>query len=179
MSLDTQEEGEDLPAGAAILAAVRGERDAPELSQRLAVEHTRLFGGIREAYGPPPPYESLWREGQMMGETTVSVLKAYAAAGFQPDGYWGPPDHLIEELRFMAALAHEEASVEGENRERDLLWARSAQIEFLDGHLLAWTPGYCRELSAKAKEPFYRALADVAAAVLTDDARYLRENSGG
>ena len=45
---------------------------SPEiLEERLAAEHLRLFGGVTHGYGPPPPYESVWRgEGRVMGATT-------------------------------------------------------------------------------------------------------------
>lgn len=172
-ALADQAEEEDSGAAGDILATLRGEADLAALAERLAVEHTRLFGGLREGYGPPPPYESLWREGRMMGETTVAALRAYLEAGFQPEGRWGPPDHVAEELRFVAALTNGEGEAWGSGRADDARWARERQAAFLAGHLLAWMPDYCRALERHATEPLYQALARITAEVLAEDARHL------
>jgi TorA maturation chaperone TorD len=172
-ALAEQGQGEQAGIGGAILAALGTETDIAAQAQRLAIEHTRLFLGIREGYGPPPPYESLWREGRMMGETTIAVLTAYAEAGFQPDGRWGPPDHLVEQLRFIATLANGEGDAWGSGQDDDALWARERQAAFMTRHLHAWMPAYCRALEAQATEPLYQALARVAAEIVADDARYL------
>jgi TorA maturation chaperone TorD len=173
VALAEQGQGEQAGIGGAILAALGTEMDIAALAQRLAIEHTRLFLGIREGYGPPPPYESLWREGQMMGETTIAVLTAYAEAGFQPDGRWGPPDHLVEQLRFIATLANGEGDAWGSGQDDDAVWARERQAAFMTRHLHAWMPAYCQALEAQATEPLYQALARVAAEIVADDARYL------
>jgi TorA maturation chaperone TorD len=169
------------PAGPAeeILATVRGDGSPDELADRLALEHTRLFGGVREGYGPPPPYESLWREGRMMGESTIAALRAYGEAGFLPDGRWGPPDHLAEELRFVAALANGEGEAQGAGRQDEALWARKRQTDFVERHLMNWVPDYCRALESQAKEPLYQALARITVETVAGDARYLREEDLG
>lgn len=173
VALAEQGQGEQAGIGGAILAALGTETDIAALAQRLAIEHTRLFLGIREGYGPPPPYESLWREGRMMGEATIAVLAAYAEAGFEHDGRWGPPDHLVEQLRFIATLANGEGNAWGSGQDDDALWARERQAAFMTQHLHAWMPAYCRALEAQATEPLYQALARVAAQIVADDARYL------
>ena len=147
-----------------IIAALRGEPDLEALTLRLATEHTRLFRGVREGYGPPPPYESLWREGQMMGDSTVAVATAFLEAGYEYDGAWGPCDHLAEELRFMAALCMAEDAADALER----------QAAFVERHLSAWVPTYCHALAEQAHEPLYRALARVTAAIVAEDGEHLR-----
>lgn len=164
----------DAGFAAEIFTAVRAAADAADTAQTLAVEHTRLFGGISEEYGPPPPYESMWREGRLMGESTVAVAQAFAAADYRPDARFAPCDHIVEELRFMAALCGAEACA------TDVVSAsalRTQQQAFLEGHLAAWAGAYCERLAAATPVPVYRALARVCATLVVQDARYLRSES--
>ncbi|HEY0837152.1 MAG TPA: molecular chaperone TorD family protein [Azospirillum sp.] len=151
-----------------LLAALRHEEDADALALRLAAEHTRLFRGVREGYGPPPPYESLWREGQMMGDCTVAVATAFLDAGYAYDGAWGPCDHIAEELRFMAALC----------TAGDADGVLERQAVFVERHLAAWLPAYCRTVAEQAREPLYRALASVTAQVVAQDGAHIRDLLG-
>jgi len=150
-------------------------RDLEVLTLNLAQEHTRLFCGISEEYGPPPPYESLWREGQLMGESTVEVARCYLDAGYQPDGRFAPLDHLVEELRFMASLcnAEYEAQIAGDTKTTEQL--RSKQQDFLAQHLGAWIGDYCRKIAELSNEELYRSLARVTATVVAEDAAELVE----
>jgi TorA maturation chaperone TorD len=152
------------------LADLPPDCDFYELAGRLAVEHTRLFGGIREGYGPPPPYESLWREGQVMGETAVAVACAYREAEYQPGGDGLPLDHVAEELRFVAALCNGEHEAMVEGRHADAEWARDRQSQFIGGHLVAWVPAYCESVARASQEPFFQALARATADALAEDA---------
>ncbi|MEE8323978.1 MAG: molecular chaperone TorD family protein, partial [Candidatus Bathyarchaeia archaeon] len=57
--------------------------DLKELAQRLTIEFTRLLRGIKRGYGPPPPYESLYKgEKRVIGEVTRDVMRMYQKAGF-------------------------------------------------------------------------------------------------
>lgn len=163
VAIAEQSSDEDGCAGE-IIAALRGEPDLEALTLRLATEHARLFRGVREGYGPPPPYESLWREGQMMGDSTIAVATAFLDAGYAYGGAWGPCDHLAEELRFMAALCMAEDAADALER----------QAAFVERHLSAWVPTYCHALAEQAHEPLYQALARVTAAVVAEDAEHLR-----
>jgi putative dimethyl sulfoxide reductase chaperone len=149
-----------------LVATIATEDDAGEVAGRLAVEHARLFGGLGEGYGPPPPYESLWREGVLMGESAVAVADAYREAGYTPSGAWMPPDHLVEELEFLAALYQAEDRAYAASRDADAAWSRRTRERFVGEHLGAWVPDYCRDLGKAAREPFYRALASLTASVL-------------
>ena len=164
----------DAGFAAEIFSAVRETADAADAVQTLAVEHTRLFGGISEEYGPPPPYESMWREGRLMGESTVAVAQAFATASYRPDGRFAPCDHIVEELRFMAALCGAEACATDPASASAL---RTHQQTFLESHLAAWVGAYCERLEAATAVPLYRALARVCATLVAQDARYLRSES--
>jgi len=156
-----------------VRAVLASESDVGVLAERLAIEHARLFLGLRQGYGPPPPYESLWREGRIQGETTLEVARAYSAAGFEDRGPWGPCDHIAYELRFLASLCNAESEAAKAGRLQEGDWARERQAEFLEAHLLVWVPAYCRRLAQQAREPLYGALARVTSDMLAADARHL------
>lgn len=141
-----------------------------ELSQRLASEHARLFLGLRQGYGPPPPYESLWREARILGDSTLAVATAYSDAGFEDTDQCGPCDHIASELRFLASLCHAEAEATTKGETGEAAWARERQIDFIDEHLLRWVPQYCQELARQSREPLYAALARVTGKVVAGDA---------
>ena len=138
--------------------------------ERLLVEHTRLFGGLREGYGPPPPFESVHRQSRVPGDITTAVLRAYAAAGFGIiHAGAGPQDHLGVELRFMALAAHDELEAWRRGDDDAAIANLARQGAFLEQHLRAWVPGYCRRLAEQAREPFYTEIAKLTGRVIEDD----------
>lgn len=133
--------------------------DDPALEQRLLVEYTRLFRGLRQGDGPPPPYESIHRGTPLMGDLAVEVRRHYEAAGLGQLASGGAlPDHLGVELRFLALLCFREMEA-WIARDSDLATqAIARQRSFMDRHLLAWVPGYLERTEARAREPFYAAV---------------------
>ena len=131
-----------------------------DLTQRLAVEHTRLFAGLHRDEGLPPPYESLYRGDTLMGEISLAVMDCYQQAGYgiiEADA--GPQDHIAVELRFIAMLFYEE--IEALNQD-DLNTAAKIQQQrnhFLNAHLLQWVPEYCQRIEKETTEEFYTGLA--------------------
>ncbi len=134
--------------------------DLAGLSERLLQEYTRLFRGIQDQLGPPPPFESLYRGQALMGDLTLAVMQRYEAAGFaavEPDA--GPQDHLGAELRFLALLCFREAEA-WRMGDGEAAYLRIAQQRaFLDEHLLAWLPDYAGRIARESREPFYAAAA--------------------
>ncbi len=153
-------------------AALTGRSELPG-ADRLAAEHARLFLGLREGHGPPPPYESLWREDRLLGDSTLAVENAYREAGFQDPGPWGPRDHIACELRFLASLCNAEADAVRADQPEEAHWALQQQGRFIHQHLLAWVPTYCRHLAEQSRDPFYSALARITSDIVTEDARQL------
>ena len=153
-------------------AALTGRSELPG-ADRLAAEHARLFLGLREGHGPPPPYESLWREDRLLGDSTLAVENAYREAGFQDPGPGGPCDHIACELRFLASLCNAQADAVRADQPEEAHWALQQQARFIDQHLLAWVPTYCRNLAEQSREPFYSALARLTSDIVTEDARHL------
>lgn len=168
-------DGEEAGLAAEIFKAFVDVHDLDGLTLKLAQEHTRLFGGISEEYGPPPPYESLWREGVLMGESTVQVARCYLEAGYEPDGRFAPLDHLVEELRFMASLSNAEYEAQDSGNEELAAQLSEKQQHFLTKHLGTWIGQYSKKISEVSTENLYRSLATVTKTVIAHDAEELAE----
>jgi TorA maturation chaperone TorD len=144
---------------AALRAAVREAHADAAMSAALDVEHTRLLAGLAKSYGGPPPYESVFREDKLPGESTISVAAAYAEAGTDslvPEA--GPADHLGAELRFLALLCHRESEAwQAADRTAAAAWIERERA-FLDDHVLRWVPEHCQRLVALTESSYHRAM---------------------
>ncbi len=151
------------------------EGEPRELSQRLAVEFTRLFRGIKKGYSPPPPYESVYRgEGRVMGEATLAVMKFYSEAGFGIiDEDEGPQDYIGVELKFMSLLCYREMESWKNGRIGEGRRYLELEKRFLDEHILRWVPEFCRRVEAEAREEFYAAVARLTEEFIRVDAENL------
>lgn len=128
--------------------------------EELGAEFTRLFTGVQEGMAPPPPFESVWREDRLIGESTSQVIDAYAKAGFadiEPDA--GPQDHIAVELKFIALLALREAEAWQADNQTAAQLRQTQQRDFLNQHLAAWAPRWANAIIEQTREPLFAALA--------------------
>lgn len=160
-----------------MIEAARGVPGA-QRETRLGVEYTRLMGGLMQDRAPPPPYEGVWREDQLMGEVTLAVIEAYQDAGYADiDPEAGPQDHLGVELKFISLLAlAEHEAWRAEDRPAALARLDEQRV-FLERHLLAWVPRWAARVAQETGEPFYRHLAALIVAFLENDRNYLNQAS--
>ena len=132
------------------------------LSEEIEVEYTRLFRGIKKEYSPPPPYESVYREedGRVFGELTTVVRNQYRRHGFDvASGLTSEPsDHISLELEFMHLLCTREAEALAARDDEAASVLRLAQREFLEEHLLAWTPSLRQEVEKYDRGGLYSGL---------------------
>lgn len=142
------------------LEALRASLSEPteERTERLQEEYVRLFRGLSPRYSPPPPYESVYREGKLWGEATAAVHRVYRQWGLAPDEQAlgrEPPDHLGLELQFLGYLCTR-AQDRGRTGtgEGDPLEAQQA---FLEEHL-DWVETLYEHVRAFDPDPFYEAL---------------------
>lgn len=144
---------------AALADAVQAALSMDDESVVLAIEFTRLFGGISESYGGLPPFESVVREGRWGGDTVLALTTAYADADIVPPlPEASPVDHLAAELRFLAIACHREGEAwQTDNTLAAMDWVHRER-DFLDQHVLRWIPEYCEKAESIAKTTFYRAL---------------------
>ena len=149
--------------------------DLDQLAHDLSIEYTRLFGGLKNNSGLPPPFESVHRESRLIGETTRAVVDAYRDAGFGDiDSGAGPQDHIGVELKFLALLCYEESQAWSHNDIAAAGTACARQIDFLEQHALAWIPGYCDDLSQKSEQDYYRLAGRLTQHALGHDREILR-----
>ena len=154
-----------------------GQDDAAGIAA-LAVEHTRLFGGISSGYGPPPPYESVQRGAAESAEPAAAVARCYSDAGLAVIDEAVPPDHLGVELKFVALLCHGEMEAWQHGRHTEAVRALGQQQHFLNSHLLRWAPEYWRSVQADAKHGFFRGVAAIAIEAVSKDRALLEEMLG-
>lgn len=153
-------------------------KDIPdqEVAENLAVDFTRLFRGIKKGYGPPPPYESVWRgEGRIMGEWTQEVLKKYHEAGIGMDLEEEIPDYIGIELKFMALLSYHEAVAWRKNDINGAIRFLKLQQRFLDEHIKRWMPEFCNRMEEEAKSSFYKGVSLLSKGFLEINLKQSRE----
>jgi DMSO reductase family type II enzyme chaperone len=138
----------------------------------LEIAYNRLFVGPGRPQAPP--YESFYRDkwGLVMGPSAREVERRYAEAGLAmaPD-HRDLPDHVVTELGFMAYLTMREAAAKGEERRT---WQRRERL-FLQDHLGAWLPPFCRQVQEAGQHPFYTALAELAVTFVDLDTQRLED----
>ena len=198
MELQTGTELDEFARGLAELDAAGLEQQRSE----LAADHAASLLGM--SVDPVSPYESVHTSEKhlMMQEARDKVVAAYRAQGFAASkDRRTPEDHVSLELSFMAALCdrladalesqastdaqgqvqgqheagHEAGSEEGVELSEQAAALIEAQASFLRDHLAIWTPGFCDELEAHGVTPFYRGVAQMLRAYLTDETAYLAE----
>ena len=140
----------------------------------LQVRFTRLFRGIKKGYGPPPPYESIYRgEQRVCGEWTFRAMTFYHNCGFGViDDSVGPQDHITAELRFMAMLCIKEKESLKQNNGSPLFWMRK-ELYFLENHILQWVPRYCVTIEQE-NDGFYSTIARITKRWIESDSDYIR-----
>ena len=80
------------------------------------------------------------------------------------------PDHIVQELEFMAVLiglARQADQVESPRREERFDVCHAAQVRFLREHLAWWAPAFARLLAREARGEYYEATAVFLAALVT------------
>lgn len=167
----TQDHLDDTPGDAMDLAWQTLARARPDPAlvsvDELGAEFTRLISGIQEGMGPPPPFESVWREERLIGETTLAVVEAYISAGFAeiaPEV--GPQDHIAAELRFLALLALRESEAWRGGDTEGAKKRLAQQRDFLIRHLSTWAPRWADKVEEEARLPLFSALAGLTKAGL-------------
>ena len=98
----------------------------------------------------------------LMGESTLQVRQAYLQAGVLPEE--DLPDHIANELRFMAHLWAREAEADGEAPALADLRQR-----FREEHLLKWIGQLRDVVTERDRLGYYRVALQVAEVLLQED----------
>lgn len=173
------------PAYQSIAAYFEAKGDGPidDLLQELSIDWTRLFRGVSPGYGPPPPYEGVYREADGVGvETIQAIERIYSKHGLViSDGRHDRSDYLGYELNFVEFLCEQIAKAIDTNDEEEAERYRNELDHFMADHLSTWVGDFCKQAVDQAKTPFYSAVlmmlnetisdADVAAELLSESQR--------
>jgi TorA maturation chaperone TorD/NAD-dependent dihydropyrimidine dehydrogenase PreA subunit len=146
-------------------------RGFSEAEPGMAQEFTRLFVGPGRPVAHP--YESVYREGRIMGETTLDVRNRLAGEDLAPSRHI-LADHVGIELAFMAHLAAREALAWEAGEGGDARHWLVQQKSFLQDHLSNWLPQFCRRVLVGRPLPHYAELARRADVFVARDASALR-----
>jgi TorA maturation chaperone TorD len=133
-----------------------------EVLKDLRLDYTRLFRGVKRTYSPPPPYESVYLEGQrVMDSSTARVSKEYREAGVAMGdvGKGEPPDHVGFELDFMRHLCTEEGTAWETGSDDQGSSYLGKERKFLREHLRVWVPRFCDAVMGATDRGFYLGLA--------------------
>ncbi len=147
-------------------------RDPDEVCLSLSADRTRLLRGIKPGYSPPPPYESVYRdgEGNLMGRSAMEVAREYAGDGIAiSDECREPPDHIGLELDFMRFLAEKEAECWEQEEPARALTYLDKERHFLREHLALWVSDFCDRVVDMAALDFYRGIARMTRGFIADD----------
>lgn len=149
-----------------IAAALEQIRTDSTPVDELRPEFTRLFRGVSERSSVEPPYESLYRDGQLYGSTAIEVQQGYRSAGFEvtTDDENELPDHLGIELQFLGELCEMRERDEGLPAER----VDDAIQWLLDEHLTEWLPQVQVRIHEADPSAFYAGVVDLTAAVVDE-----------
>jgi len=99
----------------------------------------------------------------LMGESTMAVREAYLQAGVLPEE--DLPDHIANELRFMAHLWAREAEAGG-----DAPGLTDLRQRFREEHLLKWIGQLREKVAERERLGYYRVALEVAETVLQGEA---------
>lgn len=112
-------------------------------------------------------FESVYREGKLLQESTFQIARLYYDAGLQlTETFTLPPDHIAVELEFMAFLYFKEAEAiqEGSSAKESL--ALHLQGEVLQNHLIPFGLSVAERMEKHAMTSFYRTMACILRSVL-------------
>lgn len=140
----------------ATVPELAGSLPEPYDEEAAAVDYQHLFGF--NVF----PYASVYLspDGLLGGAVADQVRRFFQRAGCSLDLTRESPDHVGQELAFLAFLVRAEAELLEGAEAAEVARLRRLQRRFLDEHLLGWLPVFVGALGRQG-HPFYARLADV------------------
>jgi len=128
--------------------------------ENLVQEYHDLFKVPLSKY--VAPYESVYRDGHLNGQSAIDVKKIYHRLGFQiPHEYYELSDHIGIELAFMATLCKEEHKAWKEKNVKLARSLRKIEERFLKEHIACWLSKLCNTICKKTQDNFYICIAEI------------------
>lgn len=125
---------------------------------QLSIDHSALFLGPFELIAAPYGSVHLEKNRQVMGDSTIGVLRSYQEAGLSVEAK-EPPDHIAIELEFMYYLCTKEAEAISDAQWEEVAKYRDLQRNFFQTYL-QWIPHFCDAIRQGTDNQFYTSLAD-------------------
>jgi len=148
------------------------EQPEEEVLRRVSIDRTRLLRGVGPEHSPPPPYESVYREGRLWGKSTVEVSQTYGRLGIKlPEAWTEPPDYIGIELDFMRLICLREKEAWQAGSADKAVEYLEAGRDFLKKHIVLWVPGFCEEMYNRAELNFYKGIAQLTRGFVEYDSR--------
>jgi TorA maturation chaperone TorD len=152
----------------------------PESWQQFNEKYENTFGLL--VSNACPPYETEYINSKyafQRSNTMADVSGFYFAFGLTTSvAHPERPDHIVQELEFMAFLiGMERQAAGGEDvtvRRQRLEVCRDAQTRFLREHLSWWAPVFAKLLSREDPDGFYAAAGAFLAALIPAERAWLR-----
>jgi TorA maturation chaperone TorD len=142
----------------------------------LRIQFSKLFVGPYQLLAPP--YGSVYLDDrrQIMGDSTLDVVKRYLAAGLAIDeGFKNPPDHIAAELEFMHALVIEELKGLHNGLADEVTDCLELQSDFLACHIGQWIDAFSGLIIQETNLPFFRYLATATQQFIREDMQRLEQ----
>lgn len=142
----------------------------------LRVEFSKLFIGPYQLLAPPYGSVYLDNQRQIMGDSTLDVVKRYRNAGLAvDDGFKNPPDHIAAELEFMHALVIKELIALHNGLADDVAGCLEEQSDFLTFHIGQWIDAFSGLIIQETNLPYFRYLATATQRFIREDLQRLEE----
>lgn len=142
----------------------------------LKVQFAKLFVGPYQLLAPP--FGSIYLDGkhQIMGDSTLDVVKRYYAAGLTVDeSFKNPPDHISAELEFMYILIIEELNCLHKGCADEAAVWLVRQFEFLNSHIGQWMDAFTGLIIKNTQLPYFRYLAIATHQFIKEEMQWLGE----
>lgn len=131
----------------------------PSYLLELQKEYTRLCHASKPRL--LPLFESVYREGKLLQQSTVEVARLYHQAGLKlSENFLLPPDHISLELEFMAYLCSQEIKGIEENDIFIQNKAKELQLKLLTEHLRFFVSAFARRIKEHTSQDFYHTTGD-------------------
>jgi TorA maturation chaperone TorD len=98
-----------------------------------------------------------------MRESSMDVLELYREGGFDlAEDFRELPDHIAAELEFLYLLLFRENRALRDD-DATLPEVLSLKRRFIEGHLGAWAPAFCRAVAVGTASEYFQALSGLTA----------------
>ena len=169
---DIESLNKEISEGFEMIKSYASGKDEDDIYEDLVDEFTLLFIGPYNL--PVQPYETIWVDGKMGGESLLTLKEDYRKAGVsRSKSYPEPEDHIAFELMFMHHLC--EVGLSSKDDEGKLVGTLKTQTDFLEDHIMKWVPLFCDKLIAYEKADFYKCIAKITKGFLDIDTEVLKE----